>query len=49
MVKFKCKNCNYVLKPRTWDIKNKCPYCGKEGTLHTDEAPQFSDVDSLLG
>ena len=48
MPEFKCSNCNFKFKPRTWDIKNKCPYCAKEGTLTTEDNPTIDDVDSFL-
>lgn len=48
MARFICSNCKFSFKPRTLDIKNKCPYCAKEGTLYTDEEPKFSDIDELL-
>ena len=48
MPEFKCTNCKYKFRPSGWDIKNKCPYCGRDGTLTTEDNPGIDDVDDFL-
>ncbi|MFT4312804.1 MAG: hypothetical protein ACMXYA_00170 [Candidatus Woesearchaeota archaeon] len=44
--RYKCEACGYKFwqDPNKF-LRNKCPYCGKEGTVKTHT---FSEADELL-